>query len=164
MGRAKETVHPEDLRILVRNRWIPLIDYTGEGDDFLARRATSIFGNKSYDYSLLRLRNKDGAKKFDAFIEIDRDKARKLQGSIRTGKCAAEKIYFSFKSDETIEVTVRHPLAEAESKLLLLGWECATGETSKPWPKRIEFSKKAAPLLARGLSLMGYELAERKGT
>jgi len=163
LNREKKAVPPDDLNIFVRNRWVLLDDFMGESDDYLARRRTTNYGNRGHEYSVLRLRTKDRVKKIDAFLEIGKDDARKLQGAIRTGKCVAEKMYFSFSSDETIEVTVPHPLAKAQSKLLLLGWECASDDTAKPWPRNIEFSRKATPLLARGLSLIGYELIEKRG-
>jgi|GEM_PF-4103248 hypothetical protein len=152
---------PDDLQLWTSNRWIQFNDYSGESDICLARREIISFGRIQFEYSLLRLRIKNKIKKIDAFVELDKSDARKLQGAIRSGSCGFEKVFFSKLSENSIEVVVPHPITDGKSKLLLLGWESSIRENSKPWPKKFEFSEKLTPLLTRGFRLMGYELIKK---
>lgn len=152
---------PDDLVLWFRFRWVAIAELIDNCGVYLARRKIALFGNLSLEYSLIRLRKSGATQKIDAFVSIERECARKLQGLLRRGDDGLERLKFSIVREGVVELVLNHPLANCHEKILALGWNIEYGSDTARWPKKFEFSQKMVPLLRRAFSLIGYDLIEK---
>lgn len=165
MERAARKMQPveqfDELDIFHNGRWRPLKNLTGQlGKVHLYRRKVSIYGNPTNEYGLCRLHaKKDGESQVTSSLVIERDDARRLQGSMTGASGQQQSIRYERKGAVMV-LELPRPLPAPENAFLSLGWLLAE-QASDAWPKRLAFSVRLVPLLKKTFGLLGYRLAER---
>lgn len=161
INSKSEDLIPDALLLWDGRSWSRLDEYVGPAGTYLCRRNVNIFGNAAHDYGLIKFRRVSSTPKIDSHIPIEKEVARKLQGTLRPVRPTAEQFLFSRLRPGIIELTLRHPIAKQHSKLLHLGWKAKDSGALKPGVEKIEFSELLLPLLSKGFGLIGYELVSR---
>lgn len=152
---------PDGLRIWDGRFWHPLEDFKGADALYLCRRNISLYGNLAHEYGLIKCHHTSRNLRIDSYVAVEKEVARKLQGALRPAKQKAEQFFVTKGRRGIVEVTLRHPIAKQHSKLLLLGWKAAESSERELGAQKFEFSERLLPLLAKGFSLIGYELIFR---
>jgi len=152
---------PEGIRLWDGRYWNSVEEFSGPDGVYLCRRSVNLFGNATHEYALTKFHRFSTIRRIDGYVTIDKEIARKLQGALRPTRSAAEQFPVTKVRAGIIQIMLPHPIAEQHSKLLSLGWKSRDSDTLKPGVQKIEFSEMLLPLLSKGFSLIGYELAPR---
>lgn len=152
---------PDGLRIWNGQFWRTLEEFDGPSGACVCRRGVLHYGNPTHEYGLVKLKRISNKAQIDTYTPIERDVARKLQGALHQIGTKAEKFVMKNVRPGILELTLRHPIAQHHSKLLLLGWMSQDSYELEPGVQKIEFSEILLPLLRKGFGLIGYELVSR---
>jgi hypothetical protein len=150
----------EHAMFWTNERWVPIERCSNHADLLLFRKSVTIFGNPASAYGLAHI--KRGVSQTPGIVgicEIDRNDARRLQGTVGTASAARRRLQCS-RVRELVIIRFPHPLPFPEAKFLSLGWPSISSGTAKVWPKDFLFASKLLPLLERILNGLGYELIQ----